>query len=108
MGLDQLGVPIMGTLVPKEGMRTLSLLPCLSFPPGLGSNHSSLAPQGHNLRAYPMQHVVNKAHTRWLAASLTSGQLLHAGNHRHGTPGHNQGRCRTPKQQMCSCLEKGS
>ena len=30
-----------------------------------------------------MQHVVNKA-------------LSHAGNHRHGTAGHNQGRGRAP------------
>ena len=31
-----------------------------------------------------MQHVVNKA-------------LTHAGNHKHGTAGHNPGRGRTPK-----------
>ena len=44
-----------------------------------------------------MQHVVNKAHTRWVAANLISGHLLHAGNHRHRTAGHNLGRGRTPK-----------
>ena len=31
-----------------------------------------------------MQHMVNKAYTRWVAANLISGQLVHAGNHRHG------------------------
>ena len=40
-----------------------------------------------------MQHMVNKAHTRWVAATLISGHLAHAGNHRHGTAGHSQGRC---------------
>ena len=39
-----------------------------------------------------MQHMVNKAHTRWVAANLIRGHLAHAGNHRHGTAGHNQGR----------------
>ena len=29
-----------------------------------------------------MQHVVNKAHTRWVAANLISRHLVHAGNHR--------------------------
>ena len=44
-----------------------------------------------------MQHVVNKAHVRWVAADLISGHLVHAGNHRYGTAGHNLGRGRTPK-----------
>ena len=44
-----------------------------------------------------MQHMVNKAHTRWVAANLISGHLAHAGNHRHGTAGHGQGRCIAPK-----------
>ena len=34
-----------------------------------------------------MQHMVKKAHTRWVAANLISGHLAHAGNHRHGTAG---------------------
>ena len=97
MGLDRLGVLTVGTLVPKEGMHTLSSTPCLPFPPDLGSHRSSLAPQGHNIRAYPTQHVVNKALTRWVAANLISGGLVHAGPHRHGTAGHNQGRGRAPK-----------
>ena len=44
-----------------------------------------------------MQHMVNKAHTRWVAANLITGHLAHAGNHRHGTAGDNQGRCSAPK-----------
>ena len=39
-----------------------------------------------------MHHMVNKAHTRWVAANLIRGHLAHAGNHRHGTAGHSQGR----------------
>ena len=89
MGLDQLGVLTVGTLVPKQGMHTLSSTPCLPFPPSLGSHRSLLAPQGHHIRAYPMQHVVNKVLSRWVAANLTSGHLVHAGNHKHGTSGHN-------------------
>ena len=106
MGLDQLGVLTVGTLVPKEGMHTLSSTPCLSFPPGLGSHHSSLAPQGQNIRAYPMQHVVNKAHTCWAAADLISGHLVHAGNHRHGIAGHNEARGWTPKAADVQVLGK--
>ena len=44
-----------------------------------------------------MQHMVNKAHTRWVAANLISAQLAHAGNHRHGTAGHSQGRYSAPQ-----------
>ena len=44
-----------------------------------------------------MQHVVNKAHTRWVAANLISGHLVHARNHRHGTARHSQGRSRAPQ-----------
>ena len=40
-----------------------------------------------------MQHMVNKAYTRWVAAILISGHLAHAGNHRHGSAGHRQGQC---------------
>ena len=40
-----------------------------------------------------MQHLVNKAYTRWVAANLISGHLVHAGNHRHGTAEHRQGQC---------------
>ena len=54
MGLDQVGVLTVGTLVPKEGMHTLSSTACLPFPPSLESHRSSLAPQGHYIRAYPM------------------------------------------------------
>ena len=35
-----------------------------------------------------MQHMVNKAYTRWVAANLISGHLVHDGNHRHGTARH--------------------
>ena len=57
----------------------------------IASHRSSLAPQGPNIRAGPMAHMVNKANTRWVAANLPSGHLAHAGNHRHGTAGHRQG-----------------
>ena len=40
-----------------------------------------------------MQHMVDKAHTRWVAAIMISGHLAHAGNHRHGSAGHRQGQC---------------
>ena len=44
-----------------------------------------------------MQHTVNKAHTRWVAANLISGHLAHAGNHRHGTARHSHGRNSAPQ-----------
>ena len=44
-----------------------------------------------------MQHMVNKAHSCWVAANLISGHLAHAGNHRHGTAGHSQGWCNAHK-----------
>ena len=44
-----------------------------------------------------MQHMGNKARTHWVGANLKSGHVTHAGNHRHGTAGHSQGRCTTPK-----------
>ena len=52
-----------------------------------------------------MHHVVNKAHTGWVAANLISGHLVHAVNHRNGTAEHNLGRGYTPKAAMCRCLE---
>ena len=91
MGLDQLGVLTVGTLGPTRVDTPCFTAPCLSFPPGVESHRSSLAPQGHNIRAYPMQHVVNKADSRWVAANLISGHLVHVGNHRHGTTGQEQG-----------------
>ena len=41
--------------------------------------------------------MVDKAHTRWMAANLNSGNLVHAGNHRRSTAGQNLGRGWTPK-----------
>ena len=52
-----------------------------------------------------MQHVVKKALTLWVAANLESGHVAHAGNHRHGIAGHNQGGAGFQKQRMCRCLE---
>ena len=49
-----------------------------------------------------MQHMVNKAHTRWVAASLISSHLAPAGNHRHGTAGHSQGWCSAQKAVICA------
>ena len=40
-----------------------------------------------------MQHMANKAYTRWVAAKLISGHLVHAGNHRHRSAGHSKGQC---------------
>ena len=90
MGLDQSEVLTVGSLVPKA---PCLITPCLSFPPGVVSHRSSLALQGDYIRAVPMQHMVNKAYTRWVAANLISGHLVHAGNHRHGSAGHRQGQC---------------
>ena len=69
----------------------------MAFGQGGVSHRSSLAPEGQYIRAVPMQHMVNNAHTGWLAAKLISGHLPHAGNHRHGTAGHSQGRCSARK-----------
>ena len=93
MGLDQSGVLTVGTLVPKREDTSCYITPCLSFPPGVVGHRSSLALQGHYIRAVFMQHMVNKAYTRWVAANLISGHLVQAGNHRHGTAGHRQGKC---------------
>ena len=48
-----------------------------------------------------MQHMFNKAYTRWVAANLISGHVVHAGNHRHGTAGHRQGQCSAHKAVVC-------
>ena len=48
-----------------------------------------------------MQHMVNKAYTRWVAAILISGHLAHAGNHRHGSAGHRQGQCSAQYAVVC-------
>ena len=48
-----------------------------------------------------MQHMVNKAYTRWVTAILISGHLAHAGNHRHGSPGHRQGQCSAQLAVVC-------
>ena len=48
-----------------------------------------------------MQHMVNKAYTRWVAANLIRGHLVHAKNHRHGTAGHRQGQCSAPWAVVC-------
>ena len=97
MGLDQSGVLTVGTLDHRRVDTPCFITPCLSFPPGLLSDRSSLAPQGHYIRAVPMQHMVNKADTRWVAANLISGHVAHAGNHRHGTAGHSKGRNSAPQ-----------
>ena len=97
MGLNQSGVLTVGTLVPKEGGHTLLDNTLLVIPHWSRKHRSLFAPQGHYIRAVPMQHIVKKAHTRWLAANLLSGHLAPAGNHRHGTAGHSQGRSSTPQ-----------
>ena len=77
MGPDQSGVLTVGSLVPDREDTPCLITPCLSFPPGVVSH----------IGAVPMQHMVNKAYTRWVAANLINGQLVHAGNHRQGTGG---------------------
>ena len=97
MDLDQLGVLTVGTLIPRRVNTPYLTALCLSVPPGVVSHCSSLAPQSHNIRADPTQHMVNRAHTRWVAANLISGHVAHAGNHRHWTAGHSQGSSRAPQ-----------
>ena len=98
MALEQSAVLTVGTLVPKEGVHTLCFItPCLSFPLGVESHRSSLAPEGHYIRAVSMRQMVNRAHTRLVAANLIGGHLAHAVNHTHGTAGHSQGTCSAPK-----------
>ena len=92
MGLDQSGLLTVGALVLKQGGHTLLYNTLLVIPPSVETHRSSLAPQGHYIRAVPMQHMVNKAHTHWVVANLISGHLVHAGNHKHGNAGHRDGR----------------
>ena len=61
MDLDQSGVLTEGSLVPRREDTPCLITPCLSFPPGVVSSRSSLAPRGHYIGAVPMQHMVNKA-----------------------------------------------
>ena len=44
-----------------------------------------------------MQHMVNKAHTCWVAANLISGHLVYTRNHKHGTEGHSHGVSSAPQ-----------
>ena len=44
-----------------------------------------------------MQQMVNKAHTRWVAANLISGHLASADDHRHGSAGHGEAWCSAQK-----------
>ena len=52
-----------------------------------------------------MQHMVNKAYTRWVVAILISSHLAHAGNHRRGSVGHRQGQCSA--QYTCQSTDTG-
>ena len=91
MGLDQSGVLTVGSLVPKEGRHTLPHNTLLVIPPWCRKPPFFVGSPRSYIRAVPMQHMVNKANTRWVAAILISGHLAHAGNHRHGSAGHRQG-----------------
>ena len=93
MGLGQSGGLTVGTLVPEEGGHTLLHSTLLVIPPWCRKPPFVR----HKIRAVLMQHMVNKAHTGWVAANLISGHLAHAGNHRHGTAGHSQGISSTPQ-----------
>ena len=92
MGLDHSWVLTAGTRVLKQGEHTLlhnTLLvipPCSSKPLFFVGSPRSLQ-QGSS----------HATHTSWVAADLTSGHLAHAGNHKHGTAGHSQGRKSAPQ-----------
>ena len=76
MGLDQLGVLTVGTLVPKEGGHTLFDSTLLIIPPWCSKPPLFVGSPSYNIRTDAMQHVVNKAHIRWVAANLISGHLI--------------------------------
>ena len=106
MGLDQSGVLTVGTLVPQEGGHTLPLNTLLVIPPpGVESHRSSLAPQGHYIRAVPMQHMVNKAHTHWVAANLIRVTWFTLVTISMGLQGTAMARAELRKQRICWCLE---
>ena len=77
MGLDQLGVLTVGTLVPKEGGHTLLHSTLLVIPPW---NRKLPRSQGHTLRAYPMQPVAKEARKRKRCKSVgsTHSKSFHA------------------------------
>ena len=79
MGLDQSGVLTVGSLVSKEGRHTLPHNTLLVIPPLCSKPPFTLALQGHYIRAVPMQHMVNKAHTRWVAAILITLETIGMG-----------------------------
>ena len=97
MGLNQLGFITVGTLVSEEAGHTSLHNTLLVILPWSGKPPLFFGPHGQQIKAYRMQPVVKKAITRWIAANLISGHLAHAGKHRHGSAGHNQGRSRAPK-----------
>ena len=107
MGLDQSGVLTVGTFVPEEDGHTLLQHTLLVIPPGVVSHRSSLAPQGLYIRAVPMQHMLNKAHTHWVAANLISGHLaLTLVTIGRGLQGTARAGTVLRKQRMCRCLER--
>ena len=99
MGRDQSGVLTVGSLVPKEGRHTLPHNTLLVIPPWCSKPPFFVGSPMSLHQGSPMQHMVNKAYTCWVAAILISGHLAHAGNHRHGSAGHRQGQ----KSAHCTC-----
>ena len=91
MGLDQSGVLTVGSLVPKGGRHSLPHTTLLVIPPWCSKPPFFVGSARSLHQGSPMQHMVNKAYTRWVAAILISGHLAHGGNHRHGSAGHRQG-----------------
>ena len=65
MAVEQLGVLTVGTLVSKEGGQTLSPITLLAISSRSKEPPLIWLPEGHHIRAYPMQHLVNRAHTHW-------------------------------------------
>ena len=106
MGLDHSGVLTVGRPVFKEGEHTLLHNTLLVTPPRSRKPPFSLDPQRHYIRAVSMQHMVNKAHTRWLAANLISGHLAHAVTIVMGLQGTARAGTELRKQRMCRCLDR--
>ena len=99
----------MASLVPKEGGHTLLHNTLLVISPWSRKPPFFVCSQKSLHQGSFMQHMINKAHTRWVAANLINRDLAHASNHKHGTAGHSQGRSSTPQAaDVLNPIEGGS